>query len=42
MTSSSAYTKLLFILSYVEDKTIIPQLFERSLRGEISQKYSMI
>jgi L-asparaginase/Glu-tRNA(Gln) amidotransferase subunit D len=42
MTSSAAFTKLMLILSYVKDKQIISQLFERSLRGEISQKYSVI
>jgi len=42
MTSSAAFTKLMLILTHVKDKQIIPQLFERSLRGEISQKYSVI
>ena len=42
MTISAAFTKLLLILSHVKDKDIIPQLFERSLRGEISEKYSVM
>ena len=42
MTSTAAFTKLMLILSHVEDKKIISQLFEKSLRGEISQKYSIL
>ena len=42
MTISAAFTKLLLVLSHVKDKDIIPQLFERSLRGEISEKYSVM
>lgn len=41
MTSTAAFTKLMLILSNVKDKQIISQLFERSLRGEISKKYSL-
>ena len=32
--ATAAYAKMLFLLSYVEDTSLIPQLFVQSLRGE--------
>ena len=40
MTSPAAFTKLLLVLSYTNDRKVISQLFEKSLRGEISDKYT--
>jgi len=36
MTSPAAYAKLLFLLSNIQDRKIIGQLVEKSLRGEMS------
>ena len=36
MTITSAYTKLCFLLSNISDKSVIPQIMNQSLRGEIT------
>jgi len=42
MTTPAAYAKLCFLLSNVEDKTLIERLMEKTFRGEMSINYLTI
>uniref|UniRef100_A0A6C0H2Z0 Asparaginase n=1 Tax=viral metagenome TaxID=1070528 RepID=A0A6C0H2Z0_9ZZZZ len=42
MTTPAAYAKLYFLLSNVEDKTLVRQLIEKTFRGEMSVNYPSV